>query len=296
MTPDPFDQSLFPPLPDYAVTTAPLLLEPIMGSGESLCLAVAALGADGAFQIAPILDEAKAQCLVGEQAPSLLGFMRLGMDSLSNHLTTHHAMETWRPPVAGMQLGHIASGRVDSLKDALRITARSHAFLAGLADFASDSQTQAQSEADRWPGQVRAAVTARRPALAGWFNRRRALAPGGGQTRFDYLGERLAAQLGRLIPGPGIGAQVRAAKAKLWDLEALRDAGGQSGSREHPSTYELLLYRPRDDDPAHSEQAIVRLHEALQELEYAGDQQALRVRALYDAESAAARIIEAEAA
>lgn len=295
MNPDPFDSALFPPLPGYRVTGAPLLLTPIAGSDERLCIAVAATGEDGAWQIAPLLDAAKARCLVGEQAESLTGFLRAASDSLGAHLAGGGDLGTWQPPVGGLGLGTITRGHAADLAQMLRITARNHAFLSALADFGAETDAAMQaSDDDPWPEQVRAAVAERRPPLSGWFNRRLRLVCGGAETRFDYLGERLAAQLGRLIPGPAISGQVRAAKAKLWDLEALRD--GTPDQLTRPGAYELLLYRPRDDDPAHSARAIERLHEALHDLEVAGDRQDLRVCPVFSAAEAAERIVRAEAA
>lgn len=296
MTPDPFGSRTFPPLPAYGAVGAPVLLTPIAGSCERLCVAVVAAGEDGAWQIATLIDEAKARCLVGDQAESLTGFARIARESLSAHLQGGAALEAWQAPIGGLALGQTERGRVRDLPQMLRMLARDHAFLSTLADFAPDGERTEDStdDTDRWPEQVRAAVVALRPPLSGWFNRRLRLAHGGAETRFDYLGERLAAQLGRLIPGPGIASQVRTAKAKLWDLEALRD--GDPDLLERPNAYELILYRPGDDDPAHSERSIARLHEALQELESAGDRQDLRVRQVDSAEQAAARIIEAEAA
>jgi len=295
MIQDLFDKIQFPPLPPLSVTGAPLYLEPIMGSGERLCIACAARGADDTWQVAPILDEAKARCLVGDQAASLLGFMRLGLESLSRHLAENGAWETWRAPVSGMMLGTISEGRADNLLQMLRMVAGNHAFLASMADFGAETEMTHRDtdDTDPWPAQVREAVIARHPPLSGWFGRRVRMVSQGAETRFDYLGPHLAAQLGRLIPGPGISGQVRTAKAKLWDLEALRDG---AADLLRPSAYELLLYHPRDDDPAHSRHAIERLHEALSDLEAAGDRQQLRVRPVHTAAEAAEHIALAEAA
>jgi hypothetical protein len=290
------DPSVFPPRPTYAATGAALLLEPIMGSGERLCVAVAAHGADGAYRTAPVLHLQAARCLVGEQADSLIGFMRLGIASLEQHFAAGGTLTDWRPPVHGLLLGHVAMGHVADLPMMLRTVARNHAFLATLADFTATTPAPADDagDSDRWLLQVRQSVTAQRPTLEGHFSRRLRLVAGSAETRFDYVGQRFAAQLSRLVPGPAIGAMVRAAKAKLWDLEALRDVG--SRSLFAIDAHELLLYRPHDDDPTYSERAITRLHEALAELEAAGNRQALPVRPVSCAAEAAERIIQAEAA
>jgi hypothetical protein len=196
-----------------------------------------------------------------------------------------------------MGLGPEISGFADDLETMLRMIGRSHAFLMSMADFQilDDSEEARGVEEDPWPKQVRQAVVARAPRLSGWFARRVRLVAQGEGTKFDFLGQCIAAQLGRLIPGSTMGEQVRRAKAKLFDLETLRDSPDVY-MLERPRDYELLLYRPRDDDPAYSPSSIERLHEALAGLEEAGDRQELRVRPVFDADKAAERIVEAEAA
>ncbi|MBK1699768.1 hypothetical protein [Thiococcus pfennigii] len=292
-------KALFPPLPGVTATGAALFLEPIMGSGERLCVGLAAVLADNTYRVAPVLRRETARCLVGEKADSLLGLMQVGLDSLDSHLERGENLASWTPPMQGLTLGPLAQGHVEDLPMMLRAMARNHAFLATLAAFDATEQGEPSSddeaEADiEWLKRVRHAVQTRRPALDGHFGRRIKLRNVRGETRIDYFGSRLAAQLCRLTPGASISRHVRTAKSKLWDLEALRDIGTDGVFR--PASYELLIYRPRDDDPSYSERQIARLHDALSELEAAGDRQQLRVRPVQTVNDAASRIIEAEAA
>jgi hypothetical protein len=184
-----------------------------------------------------------------------------------------------------------------SFQTMLRMVGRSHAFLLSLADFQLNDEADVarELEEDRWPKQVREAVIAREPRLSRWFERRVRLVARGRETRFDFLGQRIAVQLGRLIPGPAIAEQERRAKVKLFDLETLRKTP-DSYMLERPLDYELLLYRPSDDDPTYSERSIERLREALAGLEELGERRKLRVRPVFDADTPAKRIVEAEAA
>jgi len=191
--------TLFPVLPAYAATGAALFLEPIAGSGERLCIAVAACGTDGVFQVVQVLRPATARCLVGEPADSLLGFMHVGIGSLEQHCAVGGTLADWRPPIHGLTLGHLATGHVVDLPMVLRTVARNHAFLATLADFSATAPVSPDDgeEGDRWLAQVRQAVTRQRPGLECHFSRRLRLVAAGAETRFDYLGTRFAAQLGR---------------------------------------------------------------------------------------------------
>lgn len=286
----------FPQLPALAATGAALYLEPVAGSGERLCVAVAARLDDGAARVLRILPPEIAKCLVGAQADALMGLIGAGVASLERHIGTGAAWERWTPPLHGLSLSPVTEGRVDSLSAMLRTLAGNHSLLAGLADYtSSDTQPGAvddDAEAD-WLTRVRQAVGLRNPTLDGHFRRKLRLFQGGAETRFDYVGQHLVAQLGRLIPGPAISRHVGAAKVKLWDLAALRDAG--SDQLISADAFELLLYRPHDDDPAYSDTQIRRMHENWETLEEAGDKQSLRVRAVDGSAAAAARIVEAEA-
>lgn len=287
----------FPPLPALAATGAALYLEPVAGSGERLCVAVAARIDNGPAQVVRTLPPEIARCLVGDRADALLGLIGAGMTSLERHLAAGADWSDWSPPLHGLSLSPTIAGRVDSLSMMLRIMAGNHSLLAGLADYSgSDAQPPEpddDAEAD-WLTRVRQAVRLRNAALDGHFRRKLRLFQGGAETRFDFVGQRLVAQLGRLIPGPALSRHVGAAKVKLWDLAALRDAG--SDELVSADSFELLLYRPRDDDPAYSDIQIQRMHENWETLEEAGDKQSLRVRPIESTDAAAARIVEAEAA
>ncbi|MFD2112049.1 hypothetical protein [Thiorhodococcus fuscus] len=245
-----------------------------------------------------ILSDELAACMLGEQSTTLIGFVRLGIESLERHLQSGNPLQTWSSPLHGMQLGQISSGHVTDLAMMQRLLARNHAFLASMAAFSpearEDDADPPDDGAERWTTQVRHAVTLRNPLLDSYFMNSVRLTERGSTTRFDFLGMRLAAQLGRLIPSKNLSNQVKAAKAKLWDLENLRDSRHASAP-SNPQGYELLLYHPRDDDPAFSDGSINNLHAALKDLEKAGDRQSLRVRPVHSADEAAEHIIQAEA-
>lgn len=286
----------FPTLPEYSAKACPVYIEPIVGSGERICVGIAAVGQDGQSVVVRTIKDETAACMLGAASHKLLNLVEVALSSLNNFTGKQKNLTDWQSPVPGVMLGSIITGYVTDLTMMVRTVARNHAFLSAMSDFtAADESVADDSPAtDRWATMVREATTLLRPNLAAAFNRQLKLTSKG-TTRFDFVGRNLAAQLGRIIPGHGISGLVKTAKAKLWDLETLREYNEQQLFKSSQS-YELILYRPKDNDPAYSEREIGRLNEAFVELEETGDKQQLRVVAAYTADEAAQRIISAEAA
>lgn len=288
----------FPPLPALSAQGVAVFLEPVLGSGERLCVGVAARVDQQRHHVVPLLHTETAKCLVGVQADALLGLVQTGLDSLEHHLGSGAHWDSWKPPFHGLTLSQQAEGSVDSVEMMLRTLARNHSFLSAMADFSGvdapmETLPEGNAEED-WVKRVRRIVEQRTPHLDGHFARRVTLFSETAPTRFDYLGARLVAQLGRLIPGAQLGRHLSLAKAKLWDLESLRDAG--CDELMSADRFELLLYRPGDNDPSYADKQLENMRRALKTLEEAGDKQRLRVRPVETAEQAASLIIEAEAA
>lgn len=286
----------FPTLPTYTAKACPVFIEPIVGSGERICVGIVALGQDGARVVVQTIKEDSVVCMLGASAPKFLNIVHLALGSLEKFVAGHNNISDWQSPIPGVKLGSVTAGHVADLTTMVRTVARNHAFLSAMSDFsaADDSVADDSPGTDRWAKMVKEATTLIRPSFTDLFNRQLKLTSKG-ITRFDFVGQNLAAQLGRILPGHGMSGLVKTAKAKLWDLETLREYNEQQLFKSNNS-YELILYRPNDKDPAYSDREIGRLNEAIVELEETGDKQQLRVVSAFTAEEAAQRIINAEAA
>lgn len=131
------EHSVFPSSPELNFLGAPLMLEPIAGSGERITVAIAVSGEIG-NHVVQILSQDQARCLVGGQADTLLGFARLGVESLRRHLDDGGSLAAWRPPSAGLFLGDLRQGYGTDLQSATRMLARDHAFLCAMGDFSGE--------------------------------------------------------------------------------------------------------------------------------------------------------------
>lgn len=292
----------FPALPTFKAKWAPVYLEPITGSGERITVAVTAVGANGEFHVYPTLREDALRCFLGDRASGLLSICRLCTQNLERHLGESLPLNEWRPPLGGFSLGEMQETNAPDMTAAIRMAIADSAFLCALPEqLGVELETQIAAvevaDNDRWPSQVQTAVSHRAPALAQYFGRRFRVASQARQTPIDFVGQRLAVNLARLLPGRGLAQHIRTAKVKLWDLDAVRTmAEAPSLFQGGLPQFELLLYRPHDDDPTYSDREIAGLHEALAELEEVGDRHRLRVQAVFSADEAADRIIRSEAA
>ncbi|MDY6798530.1 MAG: hypothetical protein SVX28_07265 [Pseudomonadota bacterium] len=285
--------SPFPELPQYQAEGMAVFMEPIAGSGERLCVAVAAQGTDRAYQVVPVIRESTAKCMLGHAGPGFLEMINLVVNSLERHLKTGSVLGTWQPPMTGVYPGEARSGRVEDLTMMLRTTARNSAFLSRMADFTADDDVEV-TVSDRWLTQVKEAMAQEHPELVRNFSRKLQLYTGGSPTNFDYVGGNYVAQLSRIVPGNGLSTYNRIAKSKMWELISLRDKG-HTGLFQ-VENFELILYRPGKSDPSFSESDINRVYEVFHELEEEADQQELRVHGVQSPEGAVRHILNGEAA
>lgn len=285
--------SPFPQLPGYLADGMAVFMEPIAGSGERLCVAVAAQGMDKAYEVVPVVRESTAKCMLGHSGPAFMEMIDLVVCSLSRHLSTGAPLSTWNPPMTGVYPGEPRAGRVEDLTMMLRTMARNSAFLSRMADFSADDETEAPVS-DRWLTQVKEVMGATRPELLKNFSRKLQLYNGGAPTTFDYVGSNYVAQLSRIVPGNALSTYNRIAKSKMWELISLRDKG-HTGLFQIEN-FELILYRPPKNDPSFSEFEIKRVYEVFHELEEEADKQELRVRGVGSAESAVELILLGDAA
>ncbi len=175
--------SPFPQLPQYQADGMAVFMEPIPGSGERLCVAVAAQGVDRAYEVVPVLREATAKCMLGHAGPSFMEMVNLVVNSLSVHLKTGAPLTTWMPPMTGVYPGEATTGRVDDLTMMLRTTARNSAFLSRMADFTADDEVDTPVS-DRWLTQVKEVMALTNPELIRNFRNR---SPFFGGLRFDQV-------------------------------------------------------------------------------------------------------------
>jgi hypothetical protein len=295
-------QRAFPPLPTFGAHWLPVYWEPIHGSGERITIMVCARSETG-WHVQETVSSATWKCFLGHQSGTARRLIGLMAESLRTHLAGGGRLKQWKPPLSGVATGeeHYTLGRDinDIVRQALTDTS-AFASLPSALDFDEDAGEADADEADRWPVQVRAAVVSGYPDMARFFARRLTLREGARDTLIDFAGQRYCSNFIKLMPDIRMGYWLGQAKIRLLDLEQVRAhaAAGDLFNDDNASlpTFELLMYRPNEEDPAYTGRAMQRLSEASTQLEDFADSHNMRLVVARSPQQAADRLIEKEAA
>lgn len=291
------DFRIFPPAHDHKAEWAPVYLEPMHGSGERFVAVVVAQDAAGAFHVDLALRAKTLRCMYGDRGELVMSIAELVQETLQDHLAMGGTLRNWVPPVRSCFMGPLRNAVGPDLPGIAARAATLTASLSGrglddVVPVAEDLASVAP-DVDRWLQQIRMSVRDRSSALDARFNAEVRVKAGASATRIGYLGDRIAANFDLLVPGPSLSTKRFRSKARLVDLQILKD---QVDMFSHRASYELMLWVPEKNSPAYSQKQLDAAHEALSELEEFGDKHELRVCALSNADAAADRILALEAA
>lgn len=272
----------------------PVYIEPISGSGERITAAVAAQTHSGQWAVRRTFDTHTARCMYGNYADNVSGLIDLIVASLNDHLDTGATLTDWRPPLAdGVFVGPLSDAYDDNAAVIADVgVTLASSIAAKRATLTTDAAAPLIERGDEWLHQIRDAVIARRTKWAPRFNQQITLRDGAPPTNIGYIGERLAAQFGRLVPGRGLTQSHRTAKAYVTDLQQLRDH--EQHALIPRTSYELMLWLPDANNVAFTTAERDETNAVHAELEAFGDRHDLRVVALHDGTSAAERILHIE--
>ena len=92
-------------------TWAPLFIEPVVGSGERLCIGVAVAN-QNEFLVVPVAALDRLACLYGQEAGAILFASELATKALTEHLARGGlaSLADWLPPLEGVFMGQPRPG------------------------------------------------------------------------------------------------------------------------------------------------------------------------------------------
>lgn len=280
---------------------APIYIEPLVGSGERLCIAVAV--ADQRMSLVyPVPGLERLTCVYGLHASALVSASHLAISAIRRQLSKNGIdhLNNWSGSMEGINIGSVRDGAGENLEDVARTALMQCASLAinfSEASPSGEAESKAAESSGRLEAAVKDVVIGVRPDLVNFFNVSFKVSEKARPTYFGFAGHQLVANFGLLVPGK-LAPQVKNAKAKLWDLQQFR-SGSMEGSlftSDSAMDFELLLHRPHSNDPSYTDRQIASLNEAATELEQEADQVAIHCRSMYSTAEIAKFVLEKEAA
>jgi len=301
----PFSAADFPPRrSEHGGRWAPLYLEPLVGSGERICIGVLAED-QNSTAVLPVPDIERLACVYGDAAHGFAWAARLAIMEIEHRAEKGgvQAVSTWEHGIEGLTIGPSRLGAGTDLHDLANVALRQVSSLAlpqlelrpdaahALVDF---------GKAQRLDLQVRRIVTERRPELRERFGTVYRPSQSARPLKFGYVGSVLVANFATLTATSTntTSAQVDRAKARLWDLQQLQSGVLADSLKLNPRSmsYELLVHRPQSEVTRGVSDVARALKEAEAELEAESDKFEIRFRPMHSPQQIARYIVEREAA
>jgi hypothetical protein len=278
---------------------APVYIEPVVGSGERLCIAIAVADDKDSFVYAvPGIE--RLTCVYGPHANALVAASQLIIGFIQRQVARHSvsSLADWPAPMEGVFFGIAREGAGVNLEDIALTAAMQCASLArrtleteNISADGNDGETSSRLDTI-----IKDAVLQERPEFAKFFGRSFKASENARAAHFGFAGHKLVANFGLLVPNT-LSTQVRNAKAKLWDLKQLK-SGAMSAFLDEQNIidFELLLHRLPDNEPSYTDRQVISLQEAVLELEQEADKVEVRCKPMYSAGEIAKYVLAKEAA
>lgn len=282
----------FPKLPGYQATWAPVYFEPIVGSGERVVCALVARGLDGAVASQNVFDAIRGGANM-ERVAELKTVGERVRESLETHIRQGGNFDSWTPLFSRLTVG---SGRVglgediwEVLQHSLNLTSSWHHVHGKALE-----REQVVTKIVNWRKAIRQSATLKHPAFAKCFSKSFRISEQARPIEVDFIGRRAAYYFGHLASGRSLQDTVNAAKAKLFNLEELRDFCDRmddlGGKLQQGFSFRLMLRLAGSDQEEHGVQ------EAIYELQLAAKRRDLGLETANSPEEACSLLLTREAA
>lgn len=257
-------ETLFPSRPAYEASWQAIYIEPIVGSGEHIAVAVAAYSNDKEYRVIQAIRSELLDCLYGSQASSMQSMIDWLIESSRKEVELNGSLDKWVPPFGGVKLGASRLAADENIEGILRQAVRFSASLSTLALDAEreDDEEQPRRYAEHWTRSIVEEVRLLDPHLISGFRRQIQVSEANVMTSYGFLNERYVSNFGLLVP-TRLSASLNSIKAKLFDLETLK----KSNLLVKPESYEVIVGTPSFDDPTLSNKAVERLRQTIEMVE-----------------------------
>lgn len=280
---------LFPGIPKYKALWWPIYLEPIIGSGERITIAIAIISNDGSSKVIQAIRNELLECLYGAKADHFQSLILWICESLDKNLSCGRKIQEWTPPFQGIFIGECQQAADDDIKGILRQAIRFSASLSCIALEAerSEDEQEPKKYADRWIRSIQDEVKAIDAAYLSAFSKKVQLKHADILTTYGFINEKYASNFGLLIP-MRLSASLNSIKAKILDLEGLKKAN----LTMKPEKYELIIGIPSLDNPTLSENITKKIEQNLKFISEVAESEDIHIFAADNAKKAANHLLE----
>lgn len=244
----------------YQARWAPILLEPVVGTGERVTVAILVDQGDG-LKVFPALRPAFIQAAFGNSAEDFRSLMSILSQSIEQGMFSESSIADWERPFDGVVLGEFSSAAGSSTQDIVD----SAITLSSSFHWSGRNGSRRQKGTDHHKSrllecEIRDSVIKLRPDSRRFFGRSIANSADRNDRRVGFFDDFYAAQFGVLTAGSSFGTSKAYTKSKLWDLERLRDT-----PRLFHDSLKLEFIGKRASMDDQSKNSVEDLHEQLAE-------------------------------
>lgn len=215
----------FPQIPNFKGEWRAIQLEPIIGSGERITVAISVLGQNGEHKAIQAIRPELLECLYGNKSKEMTKLIQLIIQSISNQSDN---LQEWKPPFEGLILSkahHTSSKDIYGiLRQAIQLSS-SLSKLSLAAEHHEENISEQVKKAElRWSASIENEVITKNNNLRTFFNVSAKIGNSKIKTRFNFLTDNYASNFA--LFNPHLASQsTTVIKSKLVDLERLEKAG-----------------------------------------------------------------------
>lgn len=237
----------------------PIYLEPIMGSGERIAVAILYCIGNDEVKIRQVIRQEVIDGIYGSASENFTGIVSAVIEYLAEKMPRISMASEFKLPFGGILLGIqqdcYASDENDLLSQAVSLTAS-----LGTISFESESEQVIDDGKgnERFVTAVHNETITINPGIIQNFNRRLSVGNGKILTRYGFVNGKIAVNFGTLSPAY-IPQSANNVKAKILDLEALKI----HCEEETPESIEMIVWRPDVNDPLVSKKTMTKINDTI---------------------------------
>ncbi|MEP3349510.1 MAG: hypothetical protein ABJN96_06085 [Marinomonas sp.] len=280
-------ENIFPESPSFKGAWHAIYLEPIIGSGERITVAVAAISSKSEFSVIQAIRSELLDCLYGVQSQNIQNMINWLIDSAITFIRSTGGLESWKPPFEGVVCTNATPASDNNIDGILRQAIRFSASLSTLSlDAERDNDDlQPRRYASQWATHIADELNVINPFLTPYLKQKVKIGDSGLQTAFGFLNDKYVSNFALLIPS-NLSSSLTSVKAKILDLENLQ----KSKELIKPEKFELIIGTPSFSDPTLSNRSLTNLKRNIDLVKEIAEQEKISVFNTDNANQAAQQI------